>query len=152
MNGSKFKRVISLILFLALVISLSAFTLGCAKEESKQITSFESTVPTASGDIMVIGKGETRFYFSAVSINGKEAKWEIHTDEKTVGQALIKEKLISGEEGPYGLYVKTVNGATLDYERDGYYWAFYEGDEYALKGADLTEIKADGVYSVRASK
>ena len=39
--------------------------------------------------------------------------------------------LIAGEDSDYGLYVKTVNGVTVDYDTDGKYWAFYVDGEYA---------------------
>ena len=60
-----------------------------------------------------------------------------------VGDALQELGLISGDEGPYGLYVKTVNGITVDYDKDGKYWAFYIGKEYAMTGIYDTDI-ADG--------
>ena len=62
---------------------------------------------------------------------GKETVFEVKTDKTTVGEALVEEGLIVGEESEYGLYVKTVNGITVDYGTDGKYWAFYVNDEYA---------------------
>ena len=50
---------------------------------------------------------------------------EIHTDQETVGAALLELGLIAGEESEYGLFIKTVNGLTADYDTDGVYWAFY---------------------------
>ena len=35
---------------------------------------------------------------------------------------LLSLDLIAGDEGEYGLYVKTVNGITADYETDGMYF------------------------------
>jgi len=69
-----------------------------------------------------------------------------------VGAALIKEGLIEGEEGPYGLYVKVVNGITAIYEEDGSYWAFYEDGEYALAGVDQTQIDPEVHYSFVQTK
>ncbi|MBQ2923597.1 MAG: DUF4430 domain-containing protein, partial [Tyzzerella sp.] len=53
---------------------------------------------------------------------------------------------------PYGLYVKTVNGTTLDYDKDGMYWSFYINGDYAMTGVDVTEIKAGEKYSFKAEK
>ena len=64
----------------------------------------------------------------------------------------MAEGIIEGEDGPYGLYVKTVNGITLDYDKDGLYWAFYENDEYALTGVDLTKITEGQTYAFRPQK
>ena len=90
------------------------------------------------------------FTFTVVDTEGTETSYEITSDAGTVGEALMAEGLIEGEEGPYGLYVKTVTGITLDYETDGKYWAFYENGAYAQKGVDQTEI-TDGVkYAFKA--
>ena len=76
----------------------------------------------------------------------------ITSDAETVGQALLDEELIAGEDSQYGLYVKTVNGLTLDYDKDGAYWAFYVNGEYATSGVDSTEIEDGQTYSFRAEK
>lgn len=99
-----------------------------------------------------LGKGNTTFYFTVVDRQGKEKKFEIYTDKKTVGDALSELKLIDGEEGDYGLYVITVNGITVDYDKDGSYWAFYIGDDYAQTGVDSTEIKDGESYSFKVQK
>ena len=74
------------------------------------------------------------------------------TDVEYLGEVLFAEGLLRGEEGPYGLYITAVDGEEAIYEVDGSYWAFYQGDEYAVQGVDLTPI-ADGdefsfVYTV----
>ena len=65
------------------------------------------------------------------------------TDEDYLGEVLLTEGLIQGEEGPYGLYITTVDGEDAIYEADQSYWAFYQGEEYAVQGVDQTPI-ADG--------
>ena len=87
-----------------------------------------------------------------VDKDGKETKFEIHTDKTIVGEALLELGLIEGDMGDYGLYVKKVIGITAEYEVDGTYWAFYEGDDYAMTGVDLTEIKAGATYAFKVSK
>ncbi len=49
----------------------------------------------------------------------------------------------------FGLYVKTVNGITVDYDTDGKYWVFYENGKYAVKGVDSTEIIPNVTYSFK---
>ena len=95
---------------------------------------------------------EKTFLFTVVDLEGNETEFEVHTQEATVGAALIKEGLIEGEEGPYGLYVQVVNGITAIYEEDGSYWAFFENGEYALAGVDQTEIDPDVHYSFVQTK
>lgn len=93
-----------------------------------------------------IGEGDTVFPFTVIDGDGQQADFLVHTDEATVGEALMAVGLIEGEPGPYGLYVKTVNGITADYDTDGVYWAFYVDGTYGTAGVDETEIEADTVY------
>ena len=60
--------------------------------------------------------------------------------------------LLKGEEGAYGLYVKTVNGMTADYDKDQHYWAFYINGEYALTGVDGTDITEGTTYRLEYAK
>ena len=57
-----------------------------------------------------------------------------------------------GEEGPYGIYVKAVNGIRADYDKDKVYWAFYVDGDYAVSGVDVTEIQAGSEYALRVEK
>lgn len=103
----------------------------------------------AAADVAILGEGSQSFPFSVLDKEGNETQFEIHTDKETVGEALLELGLIAGEDGPYGLYVKTVNGLTADYDKDKVYWAFYVNDAYASAGVDLTEIVEGEHYSFR---
>lgn len=138
------KKALSLILCIVLIAAMALFTTGCNDNNDP------GTVPgTSQGEATVLGEGATKFIFTVTDKDGKETKYEIHTDEKTVGDALVALELIAGEESAYGLYVKTVNGITVDYDTDGKYWAFYENGEYAASGVDSTEITAGATYSFK---
>lgn len=89
---------------------------------------------------------EKSFTFVVTDEEGTETEFSITTSCATVGEALEAEKLIEGEQGDYGLYVKTVNGITADFEETGTYWAFYIDGEYALTSVDQTEITDGAVY------
>ena len=151
MNNKTARKWLSFILCLALIAAIALTAIGC-----DQANNPETPETTAAGDettpITVKGEGATVFYFNVVDKDGNATKFEIHTDKTIVGDALLELGLIAGEEGPYGLYVKTVNGITADYETDGTYWAFYEGDDYGMTGVDLTEIKAGATYAFKVSK
>ena len=97
-------------------------------------------------------KGEKSFLFTVADTDGSETVFKISTDKILVGEALQELGLIAGEQGPYGLYVKTVNGIAYDYDTDGKYWAFYINGEYAPTGVDVTEIEENATYSFRAEK
>lgn len=100
----------------------------------------------------VLGEGETVFPLTVTDGEGKSAAYQIRTDETTVGAALQALGLIEGEEGAYGLYVKTVCGITADYDADGSYWAFYIDGEYASTGVDSTEIVPGCSYALRVEQ
>ena len=98
-----------------------------------------------------LGEGSKTFTFK-VDAEGYAVTFTIHTNEETVGAALLTLNLIEGEDSQYGLYVKTVNGILADYDVDGTYWAFYENGEYAMTGVDTTSITVDHIYSFVRSK
>ena len=96
--------------------------------------------------------GEKSFTFEVIDLDGKTETFEITTEAQYVGEALMAEGLVQGEDGPYGLYVKTVNGITYEYETHGCYWAFYINGEYGMSGVDVTEIEDGATYALRAEK
>ncbi|MBP5312327.1 MAG: DUF4430 domain-containing protein [Clostridia bacterium] len=92
------------------------------------------------------------FKFVVVGKDGAEKTFDITTTKATVGEALLEKNLIAGDVSEYGLYVKTVDGTTLDYNEDGYYWAFYVNGEYAAKGVDSTPADEGVTYTFKAEK
>lgn len=139
MKRNSMKKALSSVLCVVLIAALALIATGCGDTEIPVHPTDPTYAPSAAA-----------FTFIVVDTEGKETTHEITSDADSVGAALLAEGLIDGEEGPYGLYVKTVTGITLDYETDGKYWAFYEGDEYALTGVDETPITDGAVYSFRA--
>ena len=151
MKKTKLTKLLSLLLCVVLIAVIALFATGCSDKK----TTDGSTAPpvsTQGTETTVLGTGKTVFLFSVTNAEGEKADFEIHTDKKTVGEALLELELIDGDDGEFGLYVKTVNGTTLDYNKDGMYWAFYENDQYASAGVDLTEIVSDTKYEFRAEK
>jgi len=93
---------------------------------------------------MSFGKGETTVQVE-VKVEDKSVTFTLKTDKEILGDALMEHKLIEGEDGAYGLYVKKVNGITADYDVDKSYWALYKNGEYCMSGVDTTKI-ADGEH------
>ena len=87
-----------------------------------------------------------------VTAEEKTVVFTVKTDADTVGAALLEHNLIAGDQGEYGLYVKTVNGILADYDVDQTYWAFNIGGEYAMTGVDQTEITEGVVYQLVRTK
>ena len=151
MNKTFIQRWLSLSLCVVLIAAVALTFTGCIDNLPGGETTTAPT-ETPAGEYTVKGEGNTVFYFHVVDGEGKETKFEIHTDKTTVGAALIELGLIEGDEGDYGLYVKKVNGITADYDVDGTYWALYEGDNYAMQGVELTEIQPGATYAFKVSK
>lgn len=123
------KKLLALILAILTLVSLTAC--GAAKEAEGPKVTFTLTV---------------------VDVDGNETTHEIETTKKTVGDALLEEGMIEGEESEYGLYIKSVNGIVADYETTGTYWAFYIDGEYAMTGVDQTDIVEGTAYMLKVEK
>ncbi len=129
------KRTLFLIM-LVLCLSFSA----CSRVETEADVWSEATY-TEDAEF---GSGEKTVMVEVVA-QDKAVTFTIHSDKKTLGEALIEHGLIEGEQGAYGLYVKKVNGITADYDKNQCYWGFYKNGESMMTGVDGTEIK-DGEH------
>lgn len=136
-------RFVAMILVLAVSFSLCA----CG---SKQAAG-GATAATEAGS-NVVGVGSVQFSLEVVDGEGNTELFTVNTDKKTVGEALLDCGLVAGEESEYGLYVKTVNGVTADYDVDKTYWAFYIDGEYAMTGVDQTDVTPGTTYSFKVEK
>ncbi|MBQ8622891.1 MAG: DUF4430 domain-containing protein [Oscillospiraceae bacterium] len=146
MLKTRLLKSLSFILCIVLIAAMALFATGCngnTQEDGGENQAQPNTEAT------VLGEGETVFDFVVVDKDGNETKFEIHTNKTVVGEALLDLELIAGDEGEFGLYVKTVNGITADYEVDGTYWAFYINGEYAITGVDSTPITDGEVYTFK---
>ena len=141
--------ILTVFLLILLVAALAISMISCDKKGSETP---ETSVDSSSEAVGTeLGEGSIRFTFKVKFKDESEKTYLISTDNENLGETLIDLGLISGEEGPYGLYVKTVDGETLDYDTDKKYWALYENDGYAVKGVESTVINPDVVYSFRAA-
>lgn len=147
------KKIITLLLTLAMLLALNA----CGSTDFPQTavsntTVSETTAPDQNSAVTILGNGETVFSLSVADVEGSKTDFEIHTNETTVGSALLSLGLISGDNGDYGLYIHTVNGLTADWDADQTYWAFYINGEYAMTGVDTTEIDPAASYALVLTK
>ncbi|HZJ75699.1 MAG TPA: DUF4430 domain-containing protein [Clostridia bacterium] len=76
----------------------------------------------------------------------KSVIFTIKTDKEKLSDALLEHDLITGEEGQYGLFVKSVNGITADYDADKAYWALSKDGVILNTGVDSTKINTDEHY------
>ena len=130
MNRNSIQKMLSVILCIVLIAAMALFAAGCTDSKTETPTEAPATptgmapatdAPTedSASDVTVLGEGSVVFNVVTADLEGSETTFEIHTDAKTVGEALLELDVIDGEDGDYGLYVKTVNGLTLDWDTDG---------------------------------
>lgn len=127
--------------------STEAQLTGSVTDASTDTSAATDKAETAG--VTEIGEGNTEFTLIVTKGDGASKTYFVKTDEETVGAALLNLGLISGEQGAYGLYVKTVDGVTADYDVDGTYWSFYIDGEYALTGVDSTKITSGCKYELK---
>jgi len=109
------------LVLLAVLIAAMALCTGCAKTQTQA--------------------GSKTITVDIVTADGTTTK-TITTDAEFLRGALEQEKLIAGDESQYGLFVKTVNGVTIN-EANQEWWCFTKGGEALFSGVDTTPI-ADG--------
>lgn len=156
MKKTNFKKFLSVILALVLIAVTALILTGCGDKKDTNESTNPTVAETGSNDpvtedgVIVKGEGKTEFLFNVTNLDGSVTEFKILTDEETVGAALLKLGLISGDNSEYGLYVKVVNGTELNYDTDGKYWAFYVNGEYAMTGVDSTAIESGTTYEFKA--
>ena len=143
MKNHSMKKLLSLVL--AFVLTAALALTGCSGTPAETTEPPAETVP-----VTVLGEGANSFELTIVDKEGTTHLYEIHTDEEMVGYAMIAHELIEGEEGPYGMYIKSVLGQVLDYDVDQMYWAFYVNGEYAMTGVDMTPVTEGTSYMLKA--
>ena len=134
------KKLTALLFALLCVAALAACTAQDTPSEQPS-----STTAIDYGEPQIVGEGATQFTFR---VAGETEKFQylVQTDAETVGDALLAVELIAGTKSAAGLMVTTVCGTTLDYNKDGAYWAFYVNGAYAETGVSETKITPDTVY------
>ena len=87
-----------------------------------------------------------------VKADDKSVTFTIKTDKENLGEALLEHKLVEGEQGAYGLYIKKVNGITADYDVDKHYWSLSKSGTALMTGADGEKISGGEHYELTRAK
>ena len=143
-------KIISLLLLVAiLTLSIAACATDAAPVEHPPdgATQAEQVPESSEGAPEDVGEGATVFLFSVTTDTGAELFWNVHTDQSTVGEALVEVGLILGDDTEFGLMVTHVNGLRADFTEDSAWWAFYIDGEMAMMGVDATEIEEGVTYA-----
>ena len=137
------KKLLSLLLALVLVFGLIACGNTNAPETEPATEPAVETNEDTRAEVVGVP-----FTVMVTDVDGTETTFEYTSDAATVGEALLAEGLIAGEDSAYGLYITSVNGITADWDTENAYWAFYINGEYAQTGVDATEIVEGAIYSL----
>ncbi len=128
-----FKRLLLMILVFALTAAALMTITSCGKKEKGNNDEKTITV-TVTND------------------KGEKTDFVIKTTSPNLRGALEQEKLVEGEEGEFGLYVKVVNGIRADYDKDGAWWGVYKDGNLLPASIDDTVIADGDKYEIRYEK
>lgn len=126
---------------LVLIIIMSVCFTACTNKGADNVSIWDNA--TYKEDVS-LGSGSKTIKVE-VKAEEKSITITLKTNKKTLGDALMEHKLVSGEESAYGLYIKFVNGMEADYDKTKTYWAFTKDGEGMLHGVDNEKI-ADGSH------
>ena len=135
----KTARITKISIIVTVVLAALLCFVGCNQVEKTGV--WESATYLSDKEF---GNGATTVQLQ-VKAEDKSVTFTVHTDKKILGDALVEHKLIEGEQGAFGIYIKKVNGILADFDVDGTYWALYKDGEMLMTGADSTEI-SDGEH------
>ena len=141
------KKMIRSVVLVALVLSFVLCLVSC-NEKIDAEGLWENATYRSDKEF---GKGEKTVEVE-VKVEEQSVTFTIHTDADTLGAALLEHELIAGEDGQYGIYVKTVNGILADYDVNKSYWGFYQNGEYLMSGVDTTAIVGGEHFEIIYSK
>lgn len=74
--------------------------------------------------------------------SGEAKTFEFRTDAEYLGEALVAQQIVEDNQGPYGLYILTADGETVN-EANQEWWCITKGGEALMTGASETPV-ADG--------
>ena len=128
------KKLLAILLALTLLLSFAA----CGKEDAKE-AGRDPKQPATEGE---------KFSFSVVVVHAdKTEKTFQYEAAGKLGAVLEAEGLIESEGADDGMF-HTVDGEKADWNENQSYWAFYVGEEYAMKGIYDTDIENGAVYKL----
>lgn len=116
----------------ALVIIIAAFALIYGKFSEKSV------------------EGSKAVTIEVINSEEKSIMYELQTDAQFLQQAMDEAEGLEyvGEEGPYGIQVKSVNGEEAVYETDAAYWGFFVNGEYCNYGISEQPVEDGDAFQI----
>ena len=153
------KKSFALVLALVLALGMTACGNGessssgaassaASSEVSSEAVSSEGTSSEAAPAESAAGEettGSKTITVTVVHGDGTSNDITVSTDAENLRDALEAEGIIAGEDGPYGMFVQTVDGETAD-DGEQEWWCLTKGGEMWNYGVDDTEIADGDVY------
>lgn len=126
------KSGITKAVLVAVVLVLVAMMFGCGN----QVAVGENT-PTENATAV-----KKNITIEVVDSSKKSTVYDVSTEAEFLRGAMDDAEGLeySGEEGAYGIMVKTINGELADYNTNGAYWSFNVNGEYCNHGIDTQPI------------
>lgn len=91
--------------------------------------------------------GEKHITISVVHSDSSKSTFSYDTDAEYLGEVLTEEGLAEGTEGPYGMFITTVDGETADDSKEQW-WCITKGGEMVNTGADQTPIQDQDTFEL----
>ena len=127
------KRLIVALLCMVMCMSFAS----CAQKE--EVSLWDTATYTEN---TTFGEGEKTITLQ-VEAEDRNVTFIIRTDEEILENALVAHDLISGDIGPYGMYITHVNGIVADYDTNKSFWSLEKDGVQMTTGVSETGV-SDG--------
>ena len=97
-------------------------------------------------------EGSKACMVSIVHSDGTTHDIVCHTDAEYLDELLLEEGIASGEEGPYGLTIITVDGEDAVWDKDQAFWAIWVNGEEAVTGASEIPVYDGSNYKLEYTR
>lgn len=119
---------------------------ACTKKDLGPL--WESAAYTENTEL---GEGKTTITLDVVA-GDKTVTFTLNTDKTVLGDVLKEHKLVEGEDGEFGLFIKSVNGIEASWEKDQAYWSVTKSGEMLMTGVDGVTIANGEKYELTYTK
>lgn len=118
------------------------------EEDIKEII---GEIAATAADLKTEDEEKTVFDFIVTHSDGKKVAYAVETTKDNLGDALLENEIIEGDEGQFGIYVTVINGEEASWDKDKAYWYFYKDGEALLESISATPIangdKFEAIYT-----
>lgn len=90
---------------------------------------------------------EKTFEVEVIHTDGTKKSFSYTSDQEFLGDVLVEEGLIEGDEGEYGLFVTSVDGEASDFAKDGTWWMLSVNGTQAPVGVSEVPVEDGAVYT-----